>query len=46
MGTEPYSATGRLVSGGCKCSAVRYGVLDELAYAANCHCSRCRARYS
>jgi hypothetical protein len=46
MGTEPSSATGRLLSGGCECGAVRYEVADELASAANCHCSRCRAGYS
>ena len=25
------------------CGAVRYQVADEFVYAANCHCSRCRA---
>ena len=29
--------------GGCECGAVRYRVADEFRYAANCHCSRCRA---
>jgi hypothetical protein len=29
--------------GGCWCGAVRYRVADEFLYAANCHCSRCRA---
>jgi hypothetical protein len=29
--------------GGCECGRVRYRVADEFLYAANCHCSRCRA---
>jgi hypothetical protein len=29
--------------GGCECGRVRYQVADEFLYAANCHCSRCRA---
>jgi len=29
--------------GGCQCGAVRYAVADEFRYAANCHCSNCRA---
>jgi hypothetical protein len=29
--------------GGCECGAVRYEVADAFLYAANCHCSRCRA---
>jgi|SRR6187200_1770496 len=29
--------------GSCECGAVRYSVADEFLYAANCHCSRCRA---
>ena len=33
----------RLLAGGCECGAVRYRVADEFLYAANCHCSRCRA---
>jgi hypothetical protein len=35
-------AAKRLV-GACECGAVRYEVADEFLYAANCHCSRCRA---
>src|SRR3954454_13425201 len=31
------------LSGGCECGAVRYRVADAFRYAANCHCSRCRA---
>jgi hypothetical protein len=31
------------LSGKCECGAVRYRVADEFRYAANCHCSRCRA---
>jgi hypothetical protein len=33
----------RLLGGGCECGAVRYRVVDAFLYAANCHCSRCRA---
>ena len=33
---------GRL-RGACECGAVRYRVADAFLYAANCHCSRCRA---
>ena len=33
----------RVLSGGCGCGVVRYEVLDEFLYAANCHCSQCRA---
>jgi hypothetical protein len=29
--------------GKCRCGAVRYEVSDAFAYAANCHCSGCRA---
>jgi hypothetical protein len=29
--------------GQCECGAVRYQVADAFLYAANCHCSRCRA---
>jgi hypothetical protein len=33
----------RPLTGGCACGAVRYEVADAFLYAANCHCSRCRA---
>jgi hypothetical protein len=33
----------RTLSGRCECGAVRYEVADEFRYAANCHCSNCRA---
>ena len=33
----------RVLSGRCECRAVRYRVADEFLYAANCHCSNCRA---
>jgi hypothetical protein len=33
----------RLLLGTCECGAVRYRVADAFLYAANCHCSRCRA---
>src|SRR5919206_4346198 len=32
-----------MLSGACECGATRYEVADEFRYAANCHCSRCRA---
>ena len=31
------------LAGGCECGVVRYKVQDAFLYAANCHCSRCRA---
>jgi hypothetical protein len=33
----------RVLAGMCRCGAVRYEVSDEFLYAANCHCSGCRA---
>jgi hypothetical protein len=33
----------RTLAGKCRCGAVRYEVRDEFVYAANCHCSECRA---
>jgi hypothetical protein len=33
----------RMLVGKCWCDAVRYRVADAFLYAANCHCSRCRA---
>ncbi|MDX6441861.1 MAG: hypothetical protein QOE43_1590 [Gaiellaceae bacterium] len=35
--------TARVLAGGCRCGAVRYEVADAFVYAANCHCSGCRA---
>jgi hypothetical protein len=32
-----------VLEGSCGCGAVRYQVADAFQYAANCHCSRCRA---
>src|SRR5881398_794478 len=46
MGTEVSSASDgdeRVLVGKCGCGAVRYRVADAFLYAANCHCSRCRA---
>ena len=37
------SAEARMLSGKCECGAVRYQVADAFRYAANCHCSNCRA---
>jgi hypothetical protein len=36
-------ADSRSLVGKCECGAVRYRVADAFLYAANCHCSRCRA---
>jgi hypothetical protein len=33
----------RVLDGQCECGTVRYRVTDAFLYAANCHCSRCRA---
>jgi hypothetical protein len=33
----------RLLAGKCRCGAVQYEVSDAFLYAANCHCSECRA---
>ena len=33
----------RMLAGACRCGAVRYQVSDAFLYAANCHCSGCRA---
>ena len=33
----------RVLAGRCRCGAVRYEVSDAFRYAANCHCSECRA---
>src|SRR3954465_11165264 len=42
-GRRPDEATTRLLAGRCECGAVRYRVADTFRYAANCHCSNCRA---
>jgi hypothetical protein len=33
----------RTLRGRCECGTVQYEVADAFLYAANCHCSRCRA---
>jgi hypothetical protein len=33
----------RVLCGKCVCGRVRYRVTDAFRYAANCHCSQCRA---
>ena len=46
MSTEVSSesdADKRVLMGKCECGSVRYRVADAFLYAANCHCSRCRA---
>jgi hypothetical protein len=35
--------TDRVLAGSCRCGTVRYEVSDAFLYAANCHCSGCRA---
>jgi hypothetical protein len=42
MATDPGTAV-RTLEGRCECRAVSYRVTDEFLYAANCHCSNCRA---
>jgi hypothetical protein len=42
MSGDTASADRRL-AGKCRCGAVRYAVADAFLYAANCHCSGCRA---
>jgi hypothetical protein len=32
-----------VLTGSCRCGSVRYEVEDAFLYAANCHCSECRA---
>ena len=39
---SPPASARRTLEGKCLCGAVRYAVLDEFAYALNCHCSNCR----
>jgi hypothetical protein len=41
--TTDGNVTKRPLAGACACGAVRYRVADAFLYAANCHCSRCRA---
>jgi len=46
MPEEPSSESNAdhpVLVGKCECGAVRYRVADEFLYAANCHCSHCRA---
>jgi len=43
MPTDEPTPRPRTLAGRCECRAVRYEVADEFLYAANCHCSKCRA---
>ena len=43
MTSSEGKASDRLLTGQCRCGAVRYEVSDAFLYAANCHCSECRA---
>src|SRR5229473_4567924 len=40
---ERGNTNSQVLEGACECGTVRYQVADEFLYAANCHCSRCRA---
>jgi hypothetical protein len=37
------NASNRVLIGKCECGTVGYQITDAFLYAANCHCSRCRA---
>jgi hypothetical protein len=43
MTSAERNASHRVLAGKCRCGAVRYEVADAFLYAANCHCSECRA---
>jgi hypothetical protein len=43
MTSSESEVTNRLLAGKCQCGAVCYTVADAFVYAANCHCSQCRA---
>ena len=43
MTSSENKESNRLLEGRCRCGAVRYEVSDAFLYAANCHCSGCRA---
>src|SRR6266536_280421 len=43
QGLVENDARNRVLVGKCGCGRVRYRVADAFLYAANCHCSRCRA---
>jgi hypothetical protein len=43
LGRRGLVVSGRVLQGKCGCGAVHYEVADEFRYAANSHCSRCRA---
>ena len=43
MTSSESKANPRMLAGKCRCGAVRYQVEDAFIYAANCHCSNCRA---
>ena len=43
MTSSESNTSTRMLAGKCRCRAVRYEVSDAFLYAANCHCSGCRA---
>jgi hypothetical protein len=43
MTSDDNTTNDRVLTGKCGCGAVQYEVADAFLYAANCHCSQCRA---
>jgi hypothetical protein len=43
MTSSESEAGTRVLAGACRCGAIHYEVPDAFLYAANCHCSGCRA---
>jgi hypothetical protein len=43
MTSTESKASNHVLAGECQCGATRYEVADAFLYAANCHCSQCRA---
>jgi hypothetical protein len=43
MTTQSDGVGGEMLAGKCECGAVQYRVANAFLYAANCHCSNCRA---
>ena len=43
MTSSEGKTSNRVLAGKCRCGAVLYEVSDAFLYAANCHCSECRA---
>lgn len=43
MASSGSNVSNHVLRGKCRCGAIRYEVADAFLYAANCHCSECRA---